>query len=859
MKGRRLFGHWVGGVLMAVVMCGFLPTEAKAASYSDVEGHWAQPAIERWSESGILKGYEDGRFGPNDPMTRAELATVLYRLWGCQPREGLPYEDLDPNAWYYDALTTMEHYEIALGRGDHIYPNERLTREEAFYMVGRALGFADKQEDIPRAIDNISDWEDIGAPYSKCIRDMFSEGALKGSDDGKFHPGDPVTRAQIITVIDNIFDVCISEPGEYTLQCSQVALVLCGDVKITYTGKGVSKRGISGYYITAYLMDGVGPRGVTMVRDPELGTKQLRVEVRGVKSVEPDQNATNNPWTCIGYDPYFTVGDQRGGMLSLERAASNCHMLFAGGIGTKTYPYRIQTEEQFLNLADLPSFSAYSGGSRVNYVELCRDITLSPDRLLVGDVSNVSLDGKGHTVTFSLEGEIANESRYVGLFESFYGDISNLNLTGKVDMTLTDAKSVRRQYDYEGKGILRVGTLAGNLKGSVTNCTVSVDTTLRYGDKWAARISFGGIAGMAEGELADCAFEGNMTVACSGNEMLTLDVGGLVGLAEENLLGCKFTGTMTVDSTSTSVNDLHIGGLVGYSYGGKEEKGRIENTVASGKITATESARRASLDIGGIAGATSIKELTKSPSVEDMLSETETTLSREDFGQGVILSGCGSTAELTVIGSNFTCAGGLVGLSTNHVEMPHDLTFEEYNLVENCWSTATITAKDMSFEGDCGGLIGHHYAGVVRSCWAKPLISVEDKDYANYHNVGAVVGKAVGVGSVSDCWGDASGLDVKTTNGLYHYGGIMGRQDNELANCFVLGNSHLAPENAISYKAWSFADVVNCVDLTNSTAEQRKAFYESCGWDFETVWDNSGVYPILRGCDADAQREAQGL
>ena len=155
MKGKRFLGHWAGGVLMVLMMCAFLPTEARAASYSDVEGHWAQPAIERWSESGVLRGYEDGRFGPDDPMTRAESATVIYRIWGCQPREGLPYADLDPNAWYYDALTTMEHYEIALGRGDHIYPNEKLTREEACSMIragvfGSSGYYEDEGERTPK-------------------------------------------------------------------------------------------------------------------------------------------------------------------------------------------------------------------------------------------------------------------------------------------------------------------------------------------------------------------------------------------------------------------------------------------------------------------------------------------------------------------------------------------------------------------------------------------------------------------------------------------------------------------------------------------------------------------------------------
>lgn len=823
MKGKRLFGHWALGVLMVLMMCAFLPTEAKAASYSDVEGHWAQPAIERWSESGILNGYEDGRFGPNDPMTRAELAAVLYRLWGCQPREGLAYADLDPKAWYYDALTTMEHYEIALGRGDHIYPNEKLTREEAFYMVGRALGFSDKTEEAPRAIDNISDWEDIDTPYFKCIRIMFSEGALKGSDDGKFHPGDPVTRAQVITVIDNIFDVCISEPGEYTLQCSQVALVLCGDVKITYTGKGVYKRGISGYYITAYLMDKVGPRGVTMVRDPELGTKQLRVEVRGVKSVEPDQNATNDPWTCEGYDPCFTVGDQRGGMLGLEWEPNNCHILFAGGIGTKTYPYQIKTGEQFLALSKVPGAFTYVS----HYAELCNDIEIPQDQILNGSIRGISLDGKGHTVKLSVRGTYEPESGDFGLFTyiSYGVEISNLNLVGEMDVTIEDPNLENTSFTFQRTSLYELGVLAGNCSGTIQNCTSAVNLTVRYAGEWAQSISVGNMVGKNTGDMMDCTFTGNMAVY----------------------------------STGKNVKYLYVGGLAGKAAGGVSDQRQMRGLTASGKIKVSEPTKTAEIYVGGIAGSAAIDKKEGSSSVEEMLSGTKSTADREDFGQRTDLSDCGAVADISVDGGYIVCAGGLLGLRSVHAEMPRDLPTEEYGVLENCWSTATITVKGMGFEGDCGGLIGQHFAGVVRSCWAKPVISVEDKDSYHFHNVGAVVGKAVEIGSVSDCWGDASGVDVKTTSGLYHYGGIMGRQDTKLTNCFVLGNSRLAPENAISYKPWSFADVVNCVDLTNATAEQRKAFYESCGWDFETVWDNSGVYPILRGCDADAQREAQGL
>ncbi|MDE6108034.1 MAG: S-layer homology domain-containing protein, partial [Oscillospiraceae bacterium] len=539
MNVKRFLGRCMGGAFMALLLWILLPVQARAAAYSDVEGHWAAPAIERWSESGILKGYEDGRFGPDDPMTRAQLATVLYRLWGCEPREGLPYEDLDPGTWYYDALTTMERYEIALGRGEHIYPDERLTREEAFYMVGRALGFSDSLEEELREIEKISDWEEIDLPYFKCIRVMMSQGALNGSSDGKFHPKDPVTRAQVITVIDNIFDICINKPGEYTLQCSQVALVLCGDVQMTYTGKRLGY----GYEATVYMMAGVGPGGVKIVRDPEPKDRHLGVEVKGVKEGEAD------PWVQDYSDQELAVNSHER-LLDLEHEWSNLHLLFAGGIGTKTYPYQIKTGEQFLNLSKL-RFSLYTPqGQRGYYAELCNDITLPKNQVQQGYVTNIALDGKGHTVTVALEGEFAIENRYFGVFQQLTGDISNLNLVGRMDVKLKDAKSVKKQFDYAGTAMIWVGALAGEMTGTLSNCTVSVDTNFHYEDKWAEIISLGSVAGTVKGQLANCAFAGDMEAVCASNELLEIHVGGLAGHTEGSLMSCAFTGNIGVDSIS---------------------------------------------------------------------------------------------------------------------------------------------------------------------------------------------------------------------------------------------------------------------------------------------------------------------
>ena len=66
-------------MLMVISLCN-IPVLA-SSNYSDTAGHWAVKAIDRWSDYGVINGYQ-GQFRPNDPITRAEMAQVLYNLLG---------------------------------------------------------------------------------------------------------------------------------------------------------------------------------------------------------------------------------------------------------------------------------------------------------------------------------------------------------------------------------------------------------------------------------------------------------------------------------------------------------------------------------------------------------------------------------------------------------------------------------------------------------------------------------------------------------------------------------------------------------------------------------------------------------
>ena len=70
-----------GKTLAAALLCAAALTGAASAAYTDTAGHWAEGAIDRWSgEYGILRGYEDGSFGPGASITRGQMAKILYHL-----------------------------------------------------------------------------------------------------------------------------------------------------------------------------------------------------------------------------------------------------------------------------------------------------------------------------------------------------------------------------------------------------------------------------------------------------------------------------------------------------------------------------------------------------------------------------------------------------------------------------------------------------------------------------------------------------------------------------------------------------------------------------------------------------------
>ena len=92
-------------------------------AFSDIDGHWAEQYIARATELGWIKGFEDGTFRPDQPITRAEAMTIINRMLGRGVSKGYVckgaarFTDNDPGSWYY--------FEVLEATNDHEYRNAR--------------------------------------------------------------------------------------------------------------------------------------------------------------------------------------------------------------------------------------------------------------------------------------------------------------------------------------------------------------------------------------------------------------------------------------------------------------------------------------------------------------------------------------------------------------------------------------------------------------------------------------------------------------------------------------------------------------------------------------------------------------
>lgn len=221
-------------LLTASMVASMFSVPVYASPFGDVQGHWGEKAIERWSGYNIVNG-SDGQFRPNDSLTRGELAVIIANLLKLDKTAENPFSDLG-QTWYTDAI--LKCYAAGIFSGDEagtVRPNDNITREEAMVVLSKALRIAPVSGDVEGFADSgaVSNWAE-GA-----VKALLEAGIVSGVSEDFLQPKGLINRASVVTILNNAIGTYVAQEGETVTANGGMVLVVGKDVTVTGTADTV--------------------------------------------------------------------------------------------------------------------------------------------------------------------------------------------------------------------------------------------------------------------------------------------------------------------------------------------------------------------------------------------------------------------------------------------------------------------------------------------------------------------------------------------------------------------------------------------------------------------------------------------
>ncbi len=181
-----------------------LTGDVTGGGFKDQVPEWALPSALQMQQMGIVRGYEDGRFGAADPVTRGQLVTVLVRAF--LPASTVPapsvaaFTDVPASHFAYSPAARAREAGWLNGfANDLLYPDVPAARAEIAFLLARAMSAT-----VPAAVPSGDAlFPDVTAqtPYVTSIVALRDRGIMRGNPDGTYGPYSPVNRATLVTVL----------------------------------------------------------------------------------------------------------------------------------------------------------------------------------------------------------------------------------------------------------------------------------------------------------------------------------------------------------------------------------------------------------------------------------------------------------------------------------------------------------------------------------------------------------------------------------------------------------------------------------------------------------------------------------
>lgn len=201
---------------------GFLnqPVQVKyeGKTFTDIKNHWSKQYVEYLAEREIISGYNADTFGPNDPIKKSEIVTLLMRLVVVDSSKITSYKgsipDLEYGNWYDGFMKNA--YTLGIIEPNYLgymEPNHHSTREEVVDMLIKsieALGI-EIDESLKEYSGSFTDFNEVKPELKDSMAIAINLNFISGLGNNTIAPGSDITRGQIAVVINKLYLYILEE------------------------------------------------------------------------------------------------------------------------------------------------------------------------------------------------------------------------------------------------------------------------------------------------------------------------------------------------------------------------------------------------------------------------------------------------------------------------------------------------------------------------------------------------------------------------------------------------------------------------------------------------------------------------
>ena len=181
------------------------PEQPTGLPFTDVQaGVWYADAVKYVFDQGLMSGMSAQEFGPDGQVTRGQVVTILWRLAGSPTVSGKAFPDVSASAWYADAVAWASANGVVSGYENGGFgPGDPVTREQLAAILYRYAQLSGKDTDQTADLSGYTDSVTISAWAPQALKWAVGSGLISGTGTHTLSPRGTATRAQIAVILQN--------------------------------------------------------------------------------------------------------------------------------------------------------------------------------------------------------------------------------------------------------------------------------------------------------------------------------------------------------------------------------------------------------------------------------------------------------------------------------------------------------------------------------------------------------------------------------------------------------------------------------------------------------------------------------